>query len=245
MIGKDDALLSDKETEIKEKLQHEVNGVEHSHTSIDPLSKPDIDTRTSQAEISDGTRQSRKRWQKLFTSCITLHRGWNIYRNYEIVFAGLSLASLYLTVLSFHYITTGKWAIYRNYEIVFSGLSLASLYLTVLSLHYITTGKWAIYRNYEIVFCGLSLASLYRTVLTFHYITTGKWVIYRNSEIVIAGLSLASLNLTVLSFLYITLVSGLFIENTKKSLLASVSPRCTSQCSASITSQLVSRLSEP
>ena len=122
--------LSDKETEIKEKFQCEVNGVGHSHTSIDPPSKPDIDTRTSQTEISDGTGQSRKHWQKLFTSCITLHRGWNIYRNYEIVFAGLSLASLYLTVLSFHYITTGKWAIYRNYEIVFAVFSLISPHCT-------------------------------------------------------------------------------------------------------------------
>ena len=164
-------LLSDKETEMKEKLQHEVNGVGHSHTSIDPPSKPDTDTRTSPTEISDGVRQSRKHWQRLFTSCITLHRGWNIYRNYEIVFAGLSLASLYLTVLSFHYITTGKWAIYRKYAIVFAGLSLASLYLTVLNFHNITTGNWVIYRNYEIIFAGLILASLYLTVLSVHYIT--------------------------------------------------------------------------
>ena len=47
-------------------------------------------------------------WHRMFTSCITLHRGWRIYKNYDVAFAGLSLASLYFTVLAFHYITTGE-----------------------------------------------------------------------------------------------------------------------------------------
>lgn len=43
----------------------------------------------------------------LCASFITLKRGWKIYIHYEVAFAGLSLASLYLTVLTFHSITVG------------------------------------------------------------------------------------------------------------------------------------------
>ncbi|KAL4222354.1 hypothetical protein ACF0H5_018393 [Mactra antiquata] len=43
----------------------------------------------------------------LCASFITLRRGWIIFKNYNVCFAGLSLASLYLTVLGFHSITIG------------------------------------------------------------------------------------------------------------------------------------------
>ncbi|XP_060598850.1 solute carrier family 40 member 1-like isoform X2 [Ruditapes philippinarum] len=46
-------------------------------------------------------------WTSLCASYFTLRRGWKIFKNYEVAFAGLALASLYLTVLGFHSITIG------------------------------------------------------------------------------------------------------------------------------------------
>lgn len=46
----------------------------------------------------------------LLHSCsagLSLWRGWKIYKRYDVMFAGLALASLYLTVLGFHNITVG------------------------------------------------------------------------------------------------------------------------------------------
>lgn len=50
-------------------------------------------------------------WTSLCASFITLRRGWKIFRGYNVAFAGLSLASLYLTVLSFHHITVGMYKV--------------------------------------------------------------------------------------------------------------------------------------
>ncbi|KAL5007813.1 hypothetical protein ScPMuIL_016619 [Solemya velum] len=44
---------------------------------------------------------------KFFSSFITLYRGWRLYIKYDVAFAGLGLASLYMTVLGFDNITTG------------------------------------------------------------------------------------------------------------------------------------------
>ncbi|KAL5006947.1 hypothetical protein ScPMuIL_015753 [Solemya velum] len=45
--------------------------------------------------------------KKIFSSFITLYRGWRLYIKYDVVFAGLGLASLYMTVLGFDNITAG------------------------------------------------------------------------------------------------------------------------------------------
>ena len=47
-------------------------------------------------------------WHRMFTSCITLNRGWRVYKSYDVAFSGLSLASLYFTVLAFHHLTVGE-----------------------------------------------------------------------------------------------------------------------------------------
>lgn len=55
--------------------------------------------------------QSRGRRSCIRSVCdamLTLRKGMAIYKSYEVMFAGLALASLYLTVLGFHHITVGR-----------------------------------------------------------------------------------------------------------------------------------------
>lgn len=53
-------------------------------------------------------RVKDKGWKRMFTSFLTLYRGWRTYMKYEVAFAGLGLAALYMTVLGFDNITVGK-----------------------------------------------------------------------------------------------------------------------------------------
>ena len=39
--------------------------------------------------------------------------GWSMYFKHRVIWAGLAIASLYMTVLAFHNITIGKWNYYR------------------------------------------------------------------------------------------------------------------------------------
>ena len=43
-----------------------------------------------------------------FYSFIVLHKGWTTFMNYDVAFAGLGLATLYMTVLGFDNITVGR-----------------------------------------------------------------------------------------------------------------------------------------
>jgi len=45
--------------------------------------------------------------EALCATCVTFRRGWRVYRKYDVMYAGLALASLYFTVLGFHNITIG------------------------------------------------------------------------------------------------------------------------------------------
>ncbi|KAK3109153.1 hypothetical protein FSP39_024150 [Pinctada imbricata] len=45
--------------------------------------------------------------QKIFSNVTTLYKGWKIYRKYDVAYAGLSAAFLFMTVLSFDSITVG------------------------------------------------------------------------------------------------------------------------------------------
>ena len=44
----------------------------------------------------------------IFESFVTIYRGWSAYIHQEIVLAGFSLSFLYMTVLGFDNITTGR-----------------------------------------------------------------------------------------------------------------------------------------
>ena len=94
-------------------------GQDQRHADIgNELGRSDANTEKSvKAEIAQPSVETdhfgpplrkKKIWHRMFTSCITLHKGWRIYKNYDVAFAGLGLASLYLTVLGFHHITTGE-----------------------------------------------------------------------------------------------------------------------------------------
>ena len=45
---------------------------------------------------------------RMFSRFLILGRGWGIYMSYDVAFAGLGLACLFLTVLGFDSITVGK-----------------------------------------------------------------------------------------------------------------------------------------
>lgn len=65
-----------------------------------------------EASICDEDKSPKPSCTKqMFSTLLTLNRGWRIYQNYEVMFAGLALASLYLTVLGFHHITVGQYCI--------------------------------------------------------------------------------------------------------------------------------------
>lgn len=73
----------------------------------------DVDPHEGQEEVKvtgdEEVTSSVNRCCVLFLdSFLTLRRGWRIYINQTFVFAGLGLATLYMTVLGFDNITTGK-----------------------------------------------------------------------------------------------------------------------------------------
>ncbi|KAL4225216.1 hypothetical protein ACF0H5_015907 [Mactra antiquata] len=57
--------------------------------------------------IRSKTKKSDSVLMKMFSGFITLYRGWRIYMKYDVAFAGLGLAALYMTVLGFDNITVG------------------------------------------------------------------------------------------------------------------------------------------
>ena len=55
--------------------------------------------------------------RKTFSGFLTLIRGWKTYMKYDVAFAGLGLATLYMTVLGFDNITVGKWFLFKHVEV--------------------------------------------------------------------------------------------------------------------------------
>ena len=89
------------------------NGDCHKQTGHTISRKHDV---TVDAEKND-VINNNERTGYVKSSCLpvcTLWRGWKIYKSYDVMFAGLGLASLYLTVLGFHHITIGKILIIKN-----------------------------------------------------------------------------------------------------------------------------------
>ena len=46
----------------------------------------------------------------VFDPFITLVRGWHVYARQSVVFAGVSLSCLFMTVLALDSVSVGKWA---------------------------------------------------------------------------------------------------------------------------------------
>ncbi|XP_070542962.1 solute carrier family 40 member 1-like [Ptychodera flava] len=59
------------------------------------------------AETEEGERKKMKAVHQMFGVIINLVKGWKVYMNYQVHFAGLGLAFLYMTVLGFDSITNG------------------------------------------------------------------------------------------------------------------------------------------
>ena len=66
-----------------------------------------------EAEAGGGS-QEKTCVQLMFTPCTNLVQGWRVYARQAVVFAGISLSCLYMTVLGFDSITVGryKWLTY-------------------------------------------------------------------------------------------------------------------------------------
>jgi hypothetical protein len=59
-------------------------------------------------QTAGGYRHSSGFRGLLLHKALTLYRGWRTYASYRVALAGLALAFLYMTVLSFHSITVGE-----------------------------------------------------------------------------------------------------------------------------------------
>ena len=116
-----------KETEVEAvQIELEVSGKEISETtkrdlteeSTQPLTCAEPDTsspidkeirrRSSVVDDSEAGGCSHC-LRKTFSGILILIRGWKTYMKYDVAFAGLGLATLYMTVLGFDNITVGKW----------------------------------------------------------------------------------------------------------------------------------------
>ena len=87
-----------------------------SPTSPTSTEKPGQDGAEKTADQKDDATKSVV--ETIFAPFITIGRGWRIYARQRVVFAGVALAFLYMTVLGFDSITIGTFA-KKNTRIVF------------------------------------------------------------------------------------------------------------------------------
>ncbi|XP_052783314.1 solute carrier family 40 member 1-like isoform X2 [Mya arenaria] len=103
----------------------------------------------------------------LCSSFITLRRGWRIYKNYDVAFAGLSLAALYFTVLGFHNITIGYAVSQGLSEDLIGGLLAAAAASGIVgTLLYPRIRRWLGLRKTGLVALGEELTSLTLCVIS-------------------------------------------------------------------------------
>ena len=85
-------------SEVKQPLQGKDAEVSEKYTD------EDCDVESGQTE-----EKTRNRcWQLAMDPFVILATGWRTYVSQKVVLSGLALALLYMTVLGFDYVTTGK-----------------------------------------------------------------------------------------------------------------------------------------
>ncbi|XP_052286243.1 solute carrier family 40 member 1-like isoform X2 [Dreissena polymorpha] len=81
-----------------------------SKTMVTESQSEPLNDKSTSKEVKKSPELDVKRktvCQKMFSGILILVRGWKIYMGYQVAFAGLGLASLYMTVLGFDNITIG------------------------------------------------------------------------------------------------------------------------------------------
>ena len=69
-----------------------------------------LSTSTESVSVIQEAQSSKKKTccQVIVEPFVTIVKGWKTYATQKVLFAGLSLAFLYMTVLGFDYVTTGR-----------------------------------------------------------------------------------------------------------------------------------------
>ena len=71
-----------------------------------------------------GKKTKKKGWVRtMFDPFVTLVRGWHVYARQSVVFAGVSLACLFTTVLAFDSVSVGTYYHFIKMAVIVSGTS--------------------------------------------------------------------------------------------------------------------------
>ena len=106
----DNSAADDPESNKHSDMQLKMLQTDASQNKVEETTPTDqIKREVTPAEKKEEEEPSRCRWVlgKMFYSLITLYRGWRTFMKYEVAFAGIGLACLYMTVLGFDNITIG------------------------------------------------------------------------------------------------------------------------------------------
>lgn len=112
-------LTANQANELDTEGEHvEVNNgaVNEKNGAVDEKTDLNEETAASEQELDEAQEDAKKEKEKskdsvllkMFAGLITLYRGWKTYIKYDVAFAGMGLAALYMTVLGFDNITVGK-----------------------------------------------------------------------------------------------------------------------------------------
>ena len=112
VTGPSDEMVNTEENE-KAKSHDQSDAVDHNNSNdMDrPLAPGTEDNKTEKEEVDterDGQKDDKTCYRLMFRPCINLFNGWSVYIRQPVVYAGVSLACLFMTVLGFDSITVGK-----------------------------------------------------------------------------------------------------------------------------------------
>lgn len=105
-------------TEESKEDSSEIDPEENTATLLAKIDSQEIKTLSTSVEIPDPSSTKKQKrccddgeksgCMIMFSGFIILYRGWRTYMKYQVSYAGIGLALLYMTVLGFDNITTGK-----------------------------------------------------------------------------------------------------------------------------------------
>ena len=112
-FNKDQTITIEKEKEIVHSGSHKQNGGPPPYETHQQNGGPSTE-KTAPVVVAQEQPVKKKEEKKksicytIFYSFIVLYKGWQTFMKYRVAFAGLGLATLYMTVLGFDNITVGK-----------------------------------------------------------------------------------------------------------------------------------------
>ena len=107
--------VSTKETLMLQEKEEERNHTENDTKTGDEVTSPLRGNHSEEADMKKKKKEKKKKKKKekksamaiIFDPFLVLYTGWRTYARQKVVFAGLALATLYMTVLGFDSITIG------------------------------------------------------------------------------------------------------------------------------------------